>query len=456
MSTAGEIIVIHMGQGGNRLGAKFWETIANEHGIDPMGSYHGHSDQQLEQINVFFNTSMTGRFIPRAVLADLEPNTVDAVRAGPYGQLFRPDNFVFGQTGSGNNWAKGYCTEGAELVDSVLDVIRREAEECTNLQGFIVIHSIGGGTGSGMGSLLITKLREEYEEKIITTFSIFPSPKVSDTVVEPYNAVLSINSLVDHADLVFCLDNEAFYDILFKELKISTPSYEDLNKIAAAALSDITASLRFPSKGENCLSSLQSMVTKLVPAKLPSIYDDEEQPSKSPLHFLSIALSPIRSVDNKSDAEVVRDLFSNNSIVTSGNPEKGKYLSAVGIFRGQETHTSLETFKTVIAELQKNSGNPECMMETGFIELPIPRKKITLGAALIINNTFMQGMLKRIAEQFTVMFRRKAYLHWYTGEGLDEMEFTIAESNLSDLITMYQNRQDAFEEEASNYENPEE
>ena len=130
---------------------------------------------------------------------DLEPGTMDSVRSGPYGQVFRPDNFIFGQTGAGNNWAKGHYTEGAELIDSVLDVVRKEAESCDCLQGrltlgsqklfssncccqttgsrvfsclyhemmqyfagFQVCHSLGGGTGSGMGTLLISKIREEY------------------------------------------------------------------------------------------------------------------------------------------------------------------------------------------------------------------------------------------------------------------------------------------------------
>ena len=72
--------------------------------------------------------------MPRAVLVDLEPGTMDSVRSGPFGQIFRPDNFVFGQSGAGNNWAKGHYTEGAELVDSVLDVVRKEAESCDCLQ----------------------------------------------------------------------------------------------------------------------------------------------------------------------------------------------------------------------------------------------------------------------------------------------------------------------------------
>jgi tubulin beta len=74
---------------------------------------------------------------------------MDSVRSGPFGQIFRPDNFVFGQSGAGNNWAKGHYTEGAELVDSVLDVVRKEAEGCDCLQGFQMTHSLGGGTGSG-------------------------------------------------------------------------------------------------------------------------------------------------------------------------------------------------------------------------------------------------------------------------------------------------------------------
>merc|ERR1719272_1467469 len=107
---------------------------------------------------------------------------MDSVRAGPHGQIFRPDNFVFGQSGAGNNWAKGHYTEGAELIDSVLDVVRKEAESCDCLQGFQINHSLGGGTGAGMGTLLISKIREEYPDHMMLTFSIVPSPKVSDTV----------------------------------------------------------------------------------------------------------------------------------------------------------------------------------------------------------------------------------------------------------------------------------
>merc|ERR1712157_109748 len=136
----------------------------------------------------------------------------------------------------GNNWAKGHYTEGAELIDSVLDVVRKEAESCDCLQGFQITHSLGGGTGSGMGTLLISKIREEYPDRMMCTFSVFPSPKVSDTVVEPYNATLSVHQLVENADEVMVIDNEALYDICFRTLRLPGQLNSDLRKLAVSLI----------------------------------------------------------------------------------------------------------------------------------------------------------------------------------------------------------------------------
>jgi len=121
-----EIVHLQTGQCGNQIGAKFWEVVSDEHGIEPDGLYKGNNDLQLERISVYYTETGANKYVPRAVLVDLEPGTMDSVRSGPLGGLFRPDNFVFGQSGAGNNWAKGHYTEGAELVDSVLDVVQRK------------------------------------------------------------------------------------------------------------------------------------------------------------------------------------------------------------------------------------------------------------------------------------------------------------------------------------------
>merc|ERR1719201_1887373 len=106
-------------------------------------------------------------------------------------------------------------------------------------------HSLGGGTGSGMGTLLISKIREEYPDRVMCSYSVFPSPKVSDTVVEPYNCVLSIHQLVENSDESLLLDNEALYDICFRTLKLTTPTFGDLNHLVAAVMSATTCCLRF-------------------------------------------------------------------------------------------------------------------------------------------------------------------------------------------------------------------
>ena len=111
-----------------------------------LSFHHGLSKSLCYEFHTCFISSHSsgGKYVPRAVLVDLEPGTMDSVRSGPFGQIFRPDNFVFGQSGAGNNWAKGHYTEGAELVDSVLDVVRKEAESCDCLQGelCVIVHKL--------------------------------------------------------------------------------------------------------------------------------------------------------------------------------------------------------------------------------------------------------------------------------------------------------------------------
>merc|ERR1712226_1525204 len=172
-----EVITLMAGQCGNQVGAAFWEVAAKEHGLDPDGSYTGDDPIQMERIEVFFDETASGKYKPTAVCFDLEPGVLDVIKASPYGSFYSPDAFISGDSGAGNNWAKGHYTEGAE--------------NCNQLQGFQVCHSIGGGTGSGMGTLLISKVREEYPDRIMAPYSVFPSPKVSDVVVEPYNSMLS-------------------------------------------------------------------------------------------------------------------------------------------------------------------------------------------------------------------------------------------------------------------------
>lgn len=91
------------------------------------------------------------------------------------------------------------------MVESVLDVVRKESESCDSLQGFQLAHSLGGGTGSGMGTLLLSKIREEYPDRIMNTFSVFPSPKVivkfenHSTIKREYRGTfITINNIIEN------------------------------------------------------------------------------------------------------------------------------------------------------------------------------------------------------------------------------------------------------------------
>uniref|UniRef100_A0A7S1FP84 Tubulin beta chain n=1 Tax=Corethron hystrix TaxID=216773 RepID=A0A7S1FP84_9STRA len=430
-----EIVHMQAGQCGNQIGAKFWEVMSGEHGLDPSGHYKGENPLELERINVYFNEGQSGRYVPRAILTDLEPGTMDAIRGGPYGGMFRPDNFVFGQSGAGNNWAKGHYTEGAELVDSILDVVRKEAEICDMLQGFQITHSMGGGTGAGMGTLLVAKIREEYPDRIMSTYSVIPSPKVSDTVVEPYNATLSIHQLVENAEQCFALDNEALYEICFRTLKLTNPTYGDLNHLIAAAITGTTCSLRFPGQ-LNC--DLRKLAVNMIP--FPR------------LHFFMVGFAPLTSRKSHdyrimNVAELTQQAFDAKNMMCAADPRHGRYLTCAMMFRG----------KMSTKEVDDQMNNIVTKNSSYFVEwIPnnmkasicdIPPVGMKMSSVFVGNSTAIQEAWKRVADMFTIMFRRKAFLHWYTGEGMDEMEFTEAESNLNDLISEYQQYQDASAEE---------
>ncbi|VDM44791.1 unnamed protein product [Toxocara canis] len=444
-----EIIHIQAGQCGNQIGTKFWEVISDEHGIEPDGSYKGDSDLQLERIEVYYDEAQGGKYVPRAVLVDLEPGTMESVRFSPYGKTFRPDNFVFGQSGAGNNWAKGHYTEGAELIDEVLDVVRKEAEASDCLQGFQLTHSLGGGTGSGMGTLLIAKIREEYPDRIMASFSIFPSPKVSDVILEPYNATLSVHQLVENTDETFCIDNEALYDICLRTLKLTGPTYGDLNHlgysyvyvsvcselyyilVVSMTMSGVTTCLRFPGQLN---ADLRKLAVNMIPFPRLHFF----MPGFAPLTARGAAAYRSLSIN-----ELIQQLFDSKNMMAACDPRHGRYLTVAAMFRGR---LSMHELEMQILNIQNKNSSYFVEWIPNNVKTAvcdIPPRGLRMSATFLGNSTAIQEIFIRIAEQFEAMFRRRAFLHWYTGEGMDEMEFTEAESNMNDLVSEYQQYQDA-------------
>jgi len=195
-----ECISIHVGQAGCQMGNACWELYCLEHGIQPDGQMP--SDKSLgggdDSFNTFFSETGAGKHVPRAVFVDLEPTVIDEVRTGTYRSLFHPEQLVTGKEDAANNYARGHYTIGKEIVDLVLDRVRKLADNCTGLQGFLVFHSFGGGTGSGFTSLLMERLSVDYGKKSKLEFSIYPAPQVATAVVEPYNSILTTHTTLKH------------------------------------------------------------------------------------------------------------------------------------------------------------------------------------------------------------------------------------------------------------------
>jgi len=435
-----EIITIQVGRCGNKISSDFWTNVFQEHKVDSSGAYTGDSDLQLQKINTYFHEheQKPNHFFPRATLIDLEPMAIDEIRAGPFGALFGPNNSTIGHYSAGNSFAKGFYSQGEEWIECALDVIRHQVEQCDRLQGFQMTHSLGGGTGSGMGCLIASKIKEEYPGILIQSFPVFPSPKVSDTVVEPYNAVLALNHLMEHANIIQVIDNEALYDICYRTRRITKPTYRDLNYLVAETMTAVTCTYRFPGELDN---TMRKMATNLVP--FPGV------------PYLMTSFSEVgftgNNPTNYSLPNLMQRTFDAKSFICSADPRHGRYLSASLVYRGKGSLKELD--ESVLSILNRGSSYfVEWLpnnLKGSFCE--VPQGKWKLCSVLNSNSTAIQKVLKNILEKFSAMFRRKAFVYGYGNDGMDEMEFVEAESRLNDVISEYQMLQDATAEEEEEF-----
>ncbi|PRP82787.1 tubulin alpha-7 chain [Planoprotostelium fungivorum] len=427
-----EIISIHIGQAGIQSGNACWELFCLEHGLNPDGTKNVEENKSTSL--TFFSETNAGKQVPRAIMVDLEPTVVDEVRTGAYRQLFHPEYLISGKEDAANNYARGHYTVGKELVDVTVEKIRRLTDSCTGLQGFLVFHSVGGGSGSGFGAALLERLSMDYGKKSKLDFCIYPSPEVSTAVVEPYNSVLSTHALLEHTDVAFMLDNEAIYDICRTQLDIERPSYNNLNRLVAQVISSLTASLRFDGSLNVDINEFQ---TNLVP--YPRI------------HFMLCSYAPVVAQhkayhEAMTVGELTNSAFEAKSMMAKCDPKRGKYMSCCLMYRGdivpKDVTAAIATIKT------KKTIQFVDWCPTGFkcginSEPPttIPGGdlgKVSRALCMISNTTAIAEVFSRINSKFDLMYAKRAFVHWYVGEGMEEGEFSEAREDLAALEKDYE------------------
>jgi tubulin gamma len=486
-----EIITLQVGQCGNQIGGEFWKQLCLEHGISPDGTLKEYSPFENNHHNmpptplsgattpgtgiggggsssvggggygaggattagattttgnngvvddrkdVFFYQSDDDRYIPRALLLDLEPRVVNKVaHLGPYRNLFNPENLFVAQEGggAGNNWASGY-RQGAEHYEYILDMIDRESDNSDSLEGFVMTHSIAGGTGSGMGSYLLERLNDHFPKKLIQTYSVFPSwTDQSDVVVQPYNSLLTMKRLTLNADAVVVLDNTALNRIAVDRLRINNPTVDHINSLVATIMAASTTTLRYPGYMNNdwigLLASLiptprcHFLMTGYTPLVLPSGGAD-----MPPTSVVPGTGEPDHSIRKTTVLDVMRRLTQPKNIMVSANTRSGSgcYISILNIIQGNNIDpTQIHKALQRIREKRHVDQIPFIPWGPASIQVALARKspyiptRHKVSGFMLANHTSMAELFERLLKQYDRIKSRNAFLDNFRREAVFE------------------------------------
>jgi tubulin alpha len=427
-----ELISIHVGAAGVQLGNACWDLFCLEHGVLSDGSLASSSigGEGQEALRSVFSVSAAAKCSPRAVYVDTDPTVINEVRTGATQDLFQSENLIAGKGDASRNFGLGRYILSGDVLDLTLERIRKLAEDCNDLQGFLIFNSVSGGTGSGLGSQIVQRLNADYGGKTMLGFPIFPSPQTSTSIAEHYNTVLGTKYLKDYLDLAVILENQALHDINRHKLGIDDPSLTNLNHLAAKVISSVTASLRF---GASMNRDLRELQVNVVP-----------RPS---LKFLLSSYAPLVSTERGVHLQPTVDEITNSalqpdSMLVKCGYNQVNYASCSLMYRGDVPPKEVES---AVAGAKANmTVKMADWATTGIIsgvvrQVPgaeLSSERRTVG--MISSNSAVIETFDRISKKFDLLYAKRAYVHHFVQEGMEESEFSEAREDLIPLVGDYE------------------
>ncbi|KAL6235951.1 hypothetical protein BDW75DRAFT_250512 [Aspergillus navahoensis] len=422
---------------GCAVGSQFWQQLCLEHGISQDGNLEEFATEGGDRKDVFFYQSDDTRYIPRAILLDLEPRVLNGIQSGPYKNIYNPENFFIGQQGigAGNNWGAGYAA-GEVVQEEVFDMIDREADGSDSLEGFMFLHSIAGGTGSGLGSFLLERMNDRFPKKLIQTYSVFPDTQAADVVVNPYNSLLAMRRLTQNADSVVVLDNAALSRIVADRLHVQEPSFQQTNRLVSTVMSASTTTLRYPGYMHN---DLVGIIASLIPTPRSHFLVTSYTP------FTGDNIDQAKTVRKTTVLDVMRRLLQPKNRMVSINPSKSScYISILNIIQGEADPTDVHKSLLRIRERRLASfipWGPASIQVALTKKSPYIHNTHRVSGLMLANHTSVATLFKRIVQQYDRLRKRNAFLEQYKKEapfqdGFDE--FDEARAVVMDLVGEYE------------------
>lgn len=332
-----------------------------------------------------------------------------------YAKLYNPENIYLSKDGggAGNNWASGF-SQGERFQEEVFDIIDREADGSDSLEGFVLCHSIAGGTGSGMGSYIMERLSDHFPKKLVQTYSVFPNQdEISDVVVQPYNSLLTLRRLTSCADCVVVLDNTALNRIATDRLHIENPSFTQINSLVSTIMSVSTTTLRYPSYMNN---NLIGLTAPLIPTPQ--------------LHFLMTGYTPLSTdtdvvnVRKTTVLDVMRRLLQPKNMMVSTGPDKTNhhcYISILNIIQGEVDPTQVHKSLQRIRErklAQFIPWGPASIQVALSRSSPYVQSSHRVSGLMLANHTSICSLFERVLSQYDKLRKRGAFLDQFRKEDM--------------------------------------